>query len=193
MLNRAGFIQKFITKPQKIGSITPSSSFLTKRMLEDLPWDTVDVIVELGAGTGVFTDFIARKKSASCRVLIIEQDCKMLASLQSRYPDFQFGSDAENLNQYLSDLNWPKAGCIISGLPFALFSQELQHQIMSEVLTALQPDGQFRAYQYSLHMWKSFEHCFIDVNFSLEPLNVPPAFVYCCRNAKIEVTDESKP
>lgn len=189
MINRAGFIQKFITEPKKIGSITPSSSFLTKRMLEDLPWETMDVIVELGAGTGVFTDFIARKKSTSCRVLIIEQDCKMLEALQASYPDFYFGSEAENLNQYLNDLDWPKADCIISGLPFALFSQELQHQIMSEIVTALQPNGLFRAYQYSLHMWKTFENFFTEVNFSLEPLNVPPAFVYCCHNAKSKTTD----
>jgi phospholipid N-methyltransferase len=184
MINRAGFIQKFITEPKKIGSITPSSSFLTKRMLEDLPWDNLDFVVELGAGTGVFTDYIAHRKSESCRVLIIEQDDKMREALQSCYPDFHFGSEAENLCRYLNEFDLPKADCIISGLPFALFPHELQDQVMKEIISALAQDGIFHAYQYSLHMWKTFESFFAEVSFSLEPLNVPPAFVYCCRGAK---------
>lgn len=184
MIDRTGFIQKFISEPLKIGSITPSSSFLTKRMLEDLPWGNIRFIIELGAGTGVFTEYIARNKKKVCQVLIIEQDRKMREALQSQYPDFFFGSAAESLQDYLVDYNLPKSECIVSGLPFALFSETLQHQIMEEVVCCLCPDSVFRAYQYSLHMWNTLEHYFSDVSFSLEPLNVPPAFVYTCRTVK---------
>jgi len=58
MRTRAAFLYKFIQKPKEIGSIVPSSSFLTKKMLMNLPWDHIETIVELGAGTGVFTKFI---------------------------------------------------------------------------------------------------------------------------------------
>ncbi len=166
----------------KIGSITPSSSYLTKRMLEDLPWQYIESIVELGAGTGVFTDYIARSKRKSCQVVIVEQDCPMRQALQIRHPRFIYGSEAENLICLLNNANLPKVDCIISGLPFALFPMEMQIEIMHAVVVALKQDGIFRAYQYSLHMRKALEYYFAEVTTTLEPLNIPPAFVYCCRS-----------
>ena len=189
MMDRSDFIHKFLNDPQKIGSITPSSSYLTKRMLENLPWDSLETIVELGAGTGVFTDYVASNKCEFCKMLIIEQDCKMREALQVRYPEFKYGTEAGNLTRLLNEYDLPKVDCIISGLPFALFPVELQEQIMLEVLAALKPDGIFIAYQYSLQMWLTLEYYFGEVAISFEPLNLPPAFVYCCtapKNAIIE-------
>lgn len=37
MINDTLFMQKFIKEPKKAGSIIPSSSFLTRRMVEALP------------------------------------------------------------------------------------------------------------------------------------------------------------
>lgn len=71
LTTRAVFLYKFFAKPQRIGSVTPSSSFLTRKMLADLPWDGINTIVELGAGTGVFTKYIAENKKKSCQVLVI--------------------------------------------------------------------------------------------------------------------------
>ncbi len=101
MTSETFFMQKFITQPKKIGSITPSSSFLTRRMLEDLPWQKLETIVELGAGTGVFSDYIAQNKRKSCQVLLIEQDAKMREALQARYPEFYFGAEAEKFSRLL--------------------------------------------------------------------------------------------
>ena len=40
-------------------------------MLAALPWDQIDSIVELGAGTGVFTEYIAAHKKDTCQAVII--------------------------------------------------------------------------------------------------------------------------
>ncbi len=47
MANRSVFLQKFFCAPTKIGSITPSSKFLTHKMLAALPWDQIDSIVDM--------------------------------------------------------------------------------------------------------------------------------------------------
>ena len=47
MANRSVFLEKFFCSPTKIGSITPSSRFLTRKMLENLPWDRIDSIVDM--------------------------------------------------------------------------------------------------------------------------------------------------
>lgn len=178
---RALFLNKFFTEPLMIGSITPSSSFLAKKMLESLPWEELDVIVELGAGTGIFTDYIARYKKPSCRVLVIEQDAQMREALRRRHPDFFYGSRAERTHWFLEKYNLPPADCIISGLPFANFSDMLRADILLSIDQSLKTNGQLVAFQYSLQMKSLFKKHFPQVSVGFELLNFPPAFIYRCR------------
>lgn len=178
---RALFLNKFFTEPLMIGSITPSSSFLAKKMLESLPWEELDVIVELGAGTGIFTDYIARYKKPSCRVLVIEQDAQMREALRRRHPDFFYGSRAERTHWFLEKYNLPPADCIISGLPFANFSDMLRADILLSIDQSLKTNGQLVAFQYSLQMKSLFKKHFPQVSVGFELLNLPPAFIYRCR------------
>lgn len=177
---RALFLNKFFTEPLMIGSITPSSSFLAKKMLESLPWEELDVIVELGAGTGVFTDYIARHKKPACRVLVIEQDAQMRESLRRRHPDFFYGSRAERTHWFLEKYNLPKADCIVSGLPFANFSEMLRDDILLSIDQSLQPAGQLVAFQYSLQMKSLLKKQFASISVGFELFNFPPAFIYRC-------------
>ncbi len=72
LTTNATFLYKFIQKPKEIGSVVPSSSFLTKKMMAKLPWDNIETLVELGAGTGVFTEFITENKKESCPYLFLQ-------------------------------------------------------------------------------------------------------------------------
>jgi phospholipid N-methyltransferase len=185
---RTVFLYKFLSKPDKIGSITPSSSFLTKRMLENLPWDKIDTIVELGAGTGVFTDFIAANKKESCRVVVLQEDPEMRKNLRSNHPTFLYGAKAEKLNWLLQRYDLPQVDCIISGLPFATFSESLREEIMMAVHRSLKPDGIFLAFQYSLQMKATLQRYFSELKASFVPLNIPPAFVYRCTTKKTSIS-----
>lgn len=180
MTNRVAFFNKFLTEPGKIGSITPSSSFLTSTMLSNLPWDQMETIVELGAGTGVFTAFIAEHKKESCQILVIERDFKMRKLLQIIHPTFHYGTKAEKLDWLLHRHKLPPVDCIISGLPFAAFSVSLRNEIVATVHRSLKPGGIFVAFQYSLQMRKMLKAYFHKVSIDFVPLNMPPAFVYYC-------------
>ena len=81
------FFQKFIQSPGLIGSITPSSRFLTNKMMEPINWEMVQSIAELGAGTGVFTDAINLLKTPDCQVMIFEQNTEMRHQLKQKYPE----------------------------------------------------------------------------------------------------------
>ena len=189
MLNKANqilnerfvFLSKFAQSPNTIGSITPSSSFLVKKMLGDLPWGDIGVIVELGAGTGVFTKYIDRYKKDSCKAVIIEKDSQLRQSLADSYPSFYFAAQAARLDSTMWQLDMGEADCIISGLPFAMFSPELREQIMEAALRSLKPGGLFIAFQYSLQMKSMLERYFNEIDISLMLFNLPPAFVYRCR------------
>ena len=85
LMNRILFLKRFIDEPKKIGSLTPSSKFLARKMLKDLPWKNFSHIAELGAGTGIFTKQIVERKLPACKVLIVEQDFSMRHSLEEKY------------------------------------------------------------------------------------------------------------
>jgi phosphatidylethanolamine/phosphatidyl-N-methylethanolamine N-methyltransferase len=51
---KKSFIKQFWAEKKMVGSMTPSSRFLTQKMLKNIDFKKVKLIVELGPGTGVF-------------------------------------------------------------------------------------------------------------------------------------------
>lgn len=56
------FVSQYIVKPRTVGAIFPSSKYLAAKMVKDIDFSTSSYIVELGAGTGVFTDQLLEKR-----------------------------------------------------------------------------------------------------------------------------------
>jgi phospholipid N-methyltransferase len=80
--------------------------------------------------------------------------------------------------------------CIISGLPWASFSESLQDQCLAGILEVLKPGGQFVTFAYlqglllpaGLRFRAKLKRYFSDVTKSkIVWRNLPPAFVYRCR------------
>lgn len=180
MRSSALFFHKFLKSPGTIGSITPSSKYLTYEMISKIPWGRVDTIVELGAGTGVFTEYIRKMKKAECKALIFELDEEMREALKQSYPELTFRDDARKLEAYVREQSLPQVDCVLSGLPFAVFPREDQRAITNGVKEVLKEGGQFIAFQYSLQMKGLLEETFSKVEISFTPFNIPPAFVYKC-------------
>lgn len=180
-MDRLLFLRKFIDEPRKIGSLTPSSSFLAKRMMKNLPWQNFSHVAELGAGTGTFTEQIIERKPTACKCLVVEQDFGMRHMLEEKFPTLQFDSYAEDLNNTLHQIHFPQLDCVISGLPFANMDQDLRREIIDNVYRSLKPGGFFVMFQYSLQMRRMLREYFPAVQTDFFLLNFPPAFVYLCR------------
>ena len=54
-----------------VGSVLPSSRFLSKKMLQPIQFATANVIVELGPGTGVFTKALLKAMPQDSQLLVI--------------------------------------------------------------------------------------------------------------------------
>jgi len=180
IVDKMTFFYKFLKSPKRVGSVTPSSIFLANAMLKNVDWDTTQSIVELGAGTGAFTGLIHQYKQPCTKGIIYEQDTEMRRRLEKLYPEMSFRSSAENLFSDIHELGMDQVDCILSGLPFANFSQSLRDRIMEGVVHSLKPGGTFIAFQYSRQMLPHLEKHFADIDVSFVPLNIPPAFVYRC-------------
>ncbi|WP_227874202.1 class I SAM-dependent methyltransferase [Tumebacillus algifaecis] len=175
------FLSKFLTSPKQVGSVLPSSRYLTNKMLEPIDWDQVRAVAELGAGTGVFTRAINRRMHRKAQAVIFEADPMMRNRLKEQSPNLNYWGDATELNHALQQFGMGKLDVVFSGLPFANFEQDMRDKLLSEVVESLKPGGKFIAFQYSLQMKKQLQERFRSVKIGFVPMNVPPAFVYICQ------------
>ena len=78
------FLHKFLRAPKQIGSITPSSMFLAKKILEQVNWNRVDHIAELGAGTGAITKYIDAVNLKDANVMLFEKEASLRDQLMDQ-------------------------------------------------------------------------------------------------------------
>ncbi|MBW7454364.1 class I SAM-dependent methyltransferase [Paenibacillus sepulcri] len=175
------FLSRFLSSPGIIGSVTPSSKFLAKQMINAVPWNQVYHVAELGAGTGAITKYIQEARRKDTKVLLFEQDTRLRHKLQNQYPAFSCYEDCRELEAALRSENIKQLDCILSGLPFFNFPQEVRDRLVGQIVASLRPGGLFIAFQYSQQMKKQLSEHFEIEQIKFVPLNIPPAFVYICR------------
>jgi len=183
------FLKEFLKYRKRIGSISPSSKFLTKKMLEGIDFDNNRVIVEYGAGTGVFTRKIVSKMAQGTKLFVFELHepfCKKLEEEFRDQPNVIIICDsAVNVLKYLQRENETHADSIISSLPFANFQTKLTIRILKASDRILVKDGTFIQYQYSLNVKRLLSKIFDLKSVEFVPINIPPAFIYICKKKQV--------
>lgn len=175
------FLQSFIRKPKEIGSVWPSSRFLARKMVQQVAWEEVGAIAELGSGTGVITREIQSHVSKKASVLLFEKNEEMNGNLQKEFPDYICSQNAVEMLKIMDHHGINQLDCVISGLPFFNFSKELRERLLNQVIDSLKPGGYFIAFQYSLQMKNLLARTFHIERIQYVPLNFPSAFVYVCK------------
>jgi phospholipid N-methyltransferase len=184
------FFKAFIKKPTTIGAFAPSSKALAKEMLKHWPEKSGDLIVEYGPGTGAFSKVLHNKLDGQTSIALeIMED--FIPELQAKYQGTEFiHSSADELGKALEQRELHKPKLIISGLPWAIFPDELQDSILRETYLNLADDGYFStfAYYHALKMpnakkfYDKIQNTFSRVEKSnITWKNFPPAIVYHCR------------
>jgi phospholipid N-methyltransferase len=146
--------------------------------------------VEFGPGTGVVTELLIGAVPPDCRLFTIELDPGLAEGLRRRFPDLKVYRDsAGNVSRLCSEEGLEEVDCIVSGLPWASFSEERQIELLEATVSVLKPGGQFLTFAYVHGTWlptgRSFrqklsEH-FSSVSRSrIVWLNLPPAYIYVC-------------
>lgn len=183
-MKSASFFNEFLANAAQVGSIVPSSIFLTYKMMPPtLPWHKMDTIAELGPGTGVFTRYIEEKRKPSSRFYLFEQNDRFRQQLRQCYPHVPIMDDALRLGEVVRETGRP-FDLIVSGLPFANFPAELQEQLFLSIHEALADSGTFVAFQYTLLLKKKFCDHFPVMDIGYTVMNVPPAWVFRCQKVQ---------
>ena len=91
------FFKRFIGAPRQVGSVVPSSPYLTRAVLDQIDWSRARSIAELGAGTGVFTRSIVRRAQPDAQILVFEIDSDLQRIIKSTHPGLKLYGDAQEL------------------------------------------------------------------------------------------------
>jgi phospholipid N-methyltransferase len=186
-----GFLREFIANPTKTGSITPSSRHLARTIVEGLDLRSADTVLEYGPGTGVFTEFVLREMRPGAKFAAIELNPHFAEAFKLRYPDvLLFEDSVSNVEELCKRAAVQSVDCIVSGLPWATFSESLQVECLNAMMRVLKPGGQFVTFSYLHSLALTGSRRFANrlpeyfKTVSKSPvvwLNLPPAFVYRCR------------
>ncbi len=186
----ATFLKQGVLAAKTTGTVTPSSPALARCIIDLAQLHECRTVVEFGPGTGAVTDFILKNLPNSAAFFAMEINPEFVAVLRKKYPNVTIVEDsAGNVVQHLQTRELDSCDCIISGLPWALFPESLQNEILDAAWQALRPNGRFITFTYFFSLWTSGGKRFrsmLSERFSnkvyLSPIiwgNFPPARVYC--------------
>jgi phospholipid N-methyltransferase len=143
------FFKQWLQDPITMGSVTPSSRFLARRMVHGLELGRPAVVVELGAGTGAFTAELARRLHPEGKLILVERSPELAEQLRERFPRAVVINDcASSLGTHLKAMGIGEVDYIVSGLPWTMFSQDLQDRALAEIRQNLKPGGVFVTFLY---------------------------------------------
>ncbi|MCU0866176.1 MAG: methyltransferase domain-containing protein [Planctomycetes bacterium] len=145
------FLRKFLRDPKEVASVWPSSRFLARAMVAGIDMAPGESIVELGPGTGPFTDAIVPKLASvpGASYLGIDRDPEFIAHLRRRHPGLEFvQADAFALPELLAARPQLRVRAVLSGLPLVALPKP-QVTALSEFVHGLLPTGgAFRTFSY---------------------------------------------
>ena len=182
------FFKEYLASPKYVGTIAPSSRLLAETITDAAGVRQASSVVEFGPGTGVFTEVIARKIPNDATFIAIELSEDFVKTVRKKCPTAQvFHGSAVDARRFIESVGLKYCDCIVSGLPFALFEDDLQAKILDAAVDILKPGGVFTTFTYffspSLPAGKKLLHN-IEARFSRVErtptvwLNLFPAFAY---------------
>jgi phosphatidylethanolamine/phosphatidyl-N-methylethanolamine N-methyltransferase len=182
---------QFLRHPSQTGAILPSSGYLAAAMVDWLDLGAARSVLEYGPGTGPFTPHILQRVGRDCRFLAIERNAALAQEFRSRLPQVELIQDSvENVRAICDNVGISSVDCIVCGLPWAAFPEDLQKRVLDTMMTVLRPGGQFVTFAYlhglPLPAGRRFANrlpeYFREVGRSRTVwMNLPPALVYRCR------------
>jgi phospholipid N-methyltransferase len=179
-LERLLFLRAFVTHPRRVGAVLPTSRRAVRDMLDMADLGSADLVVELGAGTGVYTREILARVSKNARFVAFERDPRLAQLLTGRWNDARLEVRCDSAENLLAYLQGRKADVIVSGLPFTSLESEVRRRIFAQLVQALAPDGVALVLQYSTFVQPELRRLFPSVKRRVSLLNVPPAVLFAC-------------
>ena len=141
------FLRQWATAPLRTAAVTPSSRALARIMTRDITAATGPVI-ELGPGTGVFTNALRDRGVAEHNITLVELNPDFAVLLKRRFPAACVLQMSAADIAASSGLREGSAGAVLSGLGLPSLSTRQVVKIMQGAFRCLRPASAFYQFTY---------------------------------------------
>ena len=116
--NAGLFLKQWASNPLRMGSVVPSSPALYRRIARLTRAGEEEIVVELGAGTGVVSRALLAQGLAPERLTVVEIESEMALHLRRRLPGASVVTgDAFDLPRLIPASLQGRVGTVICGIP----------------------------------------------------------------------------
>lgn len=182
------FLGETIKHFKTVGAIAASSRELSELLVKSADIRSAQTIVEFGPGTGVATQVILEYKRPDALFWAIEMNETFVEICKNKFPNaLIYHDNALNLPKYLQKYERTHCDIIYSSLPWTLFDDKLQNQLLHVIRESLREGGEFLTFAYIHGMYfpngfrfrNKLRKLFRKLDKSeVVWLNTPPALVY---------------
>jgi len=177
--NAGLFFRRWMANPLQMGSIVPSSPALCKRIVAQTRYADDEIVVELGAGTGVISRALIDSGLPAERLSVVEIVPDMADHLRAALPGVNVvQGDARRLPSLIPQGFHGRIGTVVVGIPLVLLPFAEQKRFI-DAIEAVAPGRGFILYSYCVTSplpWK--KHGLRPKREAWTPLNFPPASVW---------------
>lgn len=146
------FFRTLATRRSKLGAVSPSSRALARLMVEHARPDPEGFTLELGPGTGVFTQALLDYGIPAERIVAVEHNIGFCRLLARRFPTLSIvEGDAFDLDTTLAAFPGIRFSAALSGLPLLSFPKQLRLKCVEGVLDRMLPGKGLTQFSYGLH------------------------------------------
>ena len=167
----------YIKNIKTTGAIYESSRYVSRNLTNEISSKKVQVVVELGGGSGNVTEQILSKLHPDSVLYCFEIDPEFFSQLQLiRDPRFHLiQGSASDICKYFDPAS---VDIIISGLPLSLFDNSERDRLLNDCYSLLKTGGVYRQFLYSIR--KNYFSSIFDYMETGIAMNLPPAILYSC-------------
>jgi phosphatidylethanolamine/phosphatidyl-N-methylethanolamine N-methyltransferase len=177
--NAGLFFRRWLANPLQMGSIIPSSPALCRKIAGLIRRAEDEVVVELGAGTGVISRALLASGVPASKLVVVEIVPDMAEHLRAALPGVNVvQGDAFELARALPERMHGKVGTAICGIPLVMLPLEQQQRFVDAV-EAVAPGKGFLLYTYCITSPLPYRKLGLTAKREAwTPLNFPPASVW---------------
>ena len=180
LADRLRFLRAFLAHPRQVGAVLPTSRWAVRDMLDLADVPGAELVVELGAGTGVTTGEVLARLKPGARLIALEIDPGLSRMIEQRYPDPRLSVVADTAENIDAHSNGEKADVVVCALPFTSFPPPLRRRMLDLLPRIVSETGSVVVIQYSPLIQNELRKRFTTVERRISPWNVPPAFLFRC-------------
>ena len=158
-------------------------------MADKIDPDKAKIVVELGPGDGVISEYILDRLAPDAKLIVFEINDVFVAKIRKLFADeprlILIHDAAENMPEHFEKLGITQVDYFISGIPFIMLPEALTIGIITKCREWLRPDGLFVQFHYSPVLLPMYKRIFGNIQTRFVPFNIPPALLITSRKMPV--------